>query len=167
MVTTTATPEPDDEKQRSEGEPEAERLRRVIGRLDELRATQEELQRAFHKNMAAEGLSDTERTKVLIDVVKHLTTLSSGAVVILISLLDKLPRPLHLTWLLGTSIGAFLCAVVVAGYVFLVVLAANHRRGRHVVFDVADTILARLVQALLTLFVSGVALLCVFAVANL
>lgn len=54
-----------------------------------------------------------EGEKLLFDIWKHLTTLSSGAILVLIALLEKLlKQTIHWRWLIVISIGSFLTSTM-------------------------------------------------------
>jgi hypothetical protein len=53
-----------------------------------------------------------ERTKLAADLVKHISTLSTGSLVLIATLLDKLPKPLEGRRFLITSIICFVVCLV-------------------------------------------------------
>lgn len=59
-------------------------------------------------NQAEDRAGELERAKVAIDVVKHVSTLSTGSIVLIATLLDKFPKPIAAQWQLAAAI---LCLV--------------------------------------------------------
>lgn len=54
----------------------------------------------------------TESIKLQFDLYKHLTTLSTGAILLLAAFLEKLFKEPHGKWLVGVSMGCFLLSTV-------------------------------------------------------
>jgi len=61
---------------------------------------------------------DFERVKLAVDSIKHITTLATGTLVLLVAFLDKLPKPIiRLNWLIFAVICLLLC--LTASFVYL------------------------------------------------
>ena len=52
-----------------------------------------------------------EHTKLVVDLLKHLTTLASGAVVLIATFMDKV-KPVHLRPLIPSAIGFLLLCIL-------------------------------------------------------
>ena len=60
-----------------------------------------------------------DRTKLAVDVAKHMSTLATGAVVLLTAFLDKLPRPpVAVGWLIASVIAFAVCVTFCFLYLF-------------------------------------------------
>jgi hypothetical protein len=55
--------------------------------------------------------ASTEHTKLFVDILKHLTTIASGAVVLIATFMDKV-KPVHLRLLIPFAIGLLLVGIV-------------------------------------------------------
>ena len=77
-----------------------------------------------------DGKLAIERTKIEIDVVKHLSTLSTGSIVLVTTFLDKLPKPLSEPRLLRLSLGLFSCSIVTS-VLYLLAPWADKKEWRH------------------------------------
>lgn len=106
-----------------------------------------------------------ESHKLIYDVFKHLTTLSTGAVVLLATLLDKAPRDPGVRWLVGVSMGAFmwsvLCSVAMMFSTATTVVPDDRPRGGK------TAALNALIVGAIGAFVAGVLALVVFTISNL
>jgi hypothetical protein len=61
---------------------------------------------------------DFERIKLAVDSIKHITTLTTGTLVLLVAFLDKLPKPIiRLNWLIFAVICLLLC--LTASFIYL------------------------------------------------
>lgn len=101
-----------------------------------------------------------ERLKIEIDVVKHISTLTTGSIVIVVTLADKLPKPLihpgFLCWALALLVVSLACCV---GYLVTPWSIGEPRQlvtlGNSLVFFAAGMFL-----------LVGIALLAIFGLVN-
>jgi hypothetical protein len=69
-----------------------------------------------------ETLSEQDRIKLSVDVMKHLTTLATGIIVLVPTLLDKIFAVLVLTpWLIMGLVSLAVCITTACSYLFCVV----------------------------------------------
>jgi hypothetical protein len=74
------------------------------------------------KLMASEVMSGIEKRKVTIDILKHLTTLSTGAIVILVTFLSGNISSLSGKSFVAIALIAFLASILCAFYSILILL---------------------------------------------
>lgn len=66
-----------------------------------------------------------EFRKVGFDVIKHVSTLASGSIVIIIAFLDKIPKPIHHGNLLEAALRCFLGCIVLCVVVLMLAVPRN------------------------------------------
>lgn len=106
---------------------------------------------------------ELERLKIKIDLVKHLSTLSTGSIVLIATFIDKLPKPIIHRQDLVTAI-AFLGLSLIASAMYLAATGINRRSWN---LSEPET-MRELVFGLLAVgsFVLGVQSLGVFVIVN-
>jgi hypothetical protein len=107
--------------------------------------------------------SDTELAKVGIDYVKHISTLSSGSIVIVATFFQKL-ADLHFRMLVANAMAFFASSMLLACVSMLALIlhgARPEKRTAHLA-----KLQTFLVSGSVTLFVSGIFLLALFVILN-
>ena len=109
--------------------------------------------------------SEFDWIKLRVDSVKHITTLATGTIVLLVTFLDKFPKPLTSRYaLIGSVIGMLLCVIFSFLYLFLISMMDYDPEHQHPRRRSAVNSLASLIQLV---FVFALSELGFFAVANL
>jgi len=109
-----------------------------------------------------------ERTKLGVDVVKHLTTLSTGSIVVLATLVDKLHKPLLIPEALVAAIGSFLTSVGVSLFYFLLTMRPYFHFYEEDQSHAFDRNVAKVLVSIISIaFLSGIVFLGVFALENI
>jgi hypothetical protein len=108
-----------------------------------------------------------EREKLAADLVKHISTLATGSIVIITTLLDKLPKPIQLgEWLIYTVILFATCTAACVLYMLRLGVVA-HWLDEEADSRVAFKFYITLGFIIFMTFILGIVCLCVFAVKNL
>lgn len=106
-----------------------------------------------------------ERTKLAHDTVKHITTLATGSIVLIATLMDKIPKPVTNPELMMASILALLLCILFATLFFLLVSIRPHLLAEPETRDRKSE--ASICLAVYVLFLLGIGALAVFATQNM
>jgi ABC-type Fe3+-siderophore transport system permease subunit len=115
-------------------------------------------------DLTAEQKARQESLKLLFEVYKHITTLSTGAIVIIATLLEKLFKSPQEVYLVATAVSFFLAAVV-SSLIMMAHLAVEQQLNRKI--NLLDRIAKRALYIMSPLFFClGVFCLVVFSAKN-
>lgn len=110
---------------------------------------------------------ELERTKLAMDLVKHLSTLATGAIVLIATLLERFPRPLREQDTLVWSIVSFIiCTISCTAYWFLGAIL-GHWFGTNWSDRQVRFLFVVLAVIFTASFIGGVIYLGIFAIRNL
>jgi hypothetical protein len=94
-----------------------------------------------------------ERTKLAVDSIKHITTLATGTILLIVAVVDKAPRPvMGRPWLIISI--ACMVGCLFASFVYLMgagVLGQNIQYGRNIFRNLARTVYYTFAFGLLSL----------------
>lgn len=100
---------PEDEKVAME----LAKLRQEIARLSALQRRNEDVIRENEERLARNEKAILESTKLNFDAIKHLTTLSTGSIVLLVAFLEKIYREVqHWRISIGAALVCFILSIV-------------------------------------------------------
>ncbi|MDA2933979.1 hypothetical protein MYX82_06510 [Acidobacteria bacterium AH-259-D05] len=68
-------------------------------------------------------ISGIETRKLVIEYLRHLTTLSTGSILVIVAFLDKLSAESRVGWLLGAALVGFLVTILSSVISYTVLLA--------------------------------------------